>query len=114
MPAPALRIPLTLNMDDFQKNLESAKSLTSTATQFIVKKFIDVNASVIATGGAAGTAVLAFRSLLGVLGPLALAIGGIKAVFDLMGYATELAKEKIEQLSETAQKAGAAGLTTDF
>jgi hypothetical protein len=76
MPAPSLRIPLSLTMDDFNKNISAAKEATSTATRFIVKQFIDMNASVLATGGAAGSAVLAFHSLLGIIGQLSAAIVG--------------------------------------
>lgn len=114
MPAPSLRIPMTLNMGDFQKNIESAKGLTSTATKYITKQFIDMNASVLATQGASGAAVLGFRSILGVLGPLGLAISGIVGVFKLMSYATELAKEKIEEFNEVAEKAAKANVSTDF
>ena len=114
MPAPSLRIPLSLTMDDFNKNISAAKDVTSSATRFIVKQFIDMNASVLATGGAAGSAVLAFRSLLGVIGPLSAAIVGVKGLFDLMGYATELAKEKIEEFNQVADKAAAANVSTDF
>lgn len=114
MAVPALRIPLSLNMDGFQKNIESAKGLTSQATKFITKQFIDMNASMLATQGAAGGAVLGFRSILGVLGPLSIAIGGIVGVFKLMGYATELAKEKIEEFNEIAEKAAKANVSTDF
>ncbi|WP_249144511.1 hypothetical protein [Bradyrhizobium lablabi] len=114
MPAPALRIPLSLSMDDFEKNIQSAKSLTSDATQFIVKKFIDMNATVIASGGAAGQAVLGYRALLGVLGPLSLAVTGVAAVFQVMGYATELAKQKIEEFNELAKSAASANVSTDF
>ncbi|MCK1684241.1 hypothetical protein IVA87_33865 [Bradyrhizobium sp. 147] len=114
MPAPSLRIPMLLNMDGFQKNIESAKGLTSTATKFITKQFIDMNAQVLATQGAAGGAVLGFRSLLGVLGPLSIAVSGIVGVFKLMGYATELAKEKIEEFNEIAEKAAKSNVSTDF
>lgn len=114
MPAPSLRIPMLLNMDGFQKNIESAKGLTSTATKYITKQFIDMNASVLATQGASGAAVLGFRSILGVLGPLSIAIGAIVGVFKLMGYATELAKEKIEEFNAIAEKAAKSNVSTDF
>src|SRR5689334_23161501 len=114
MPAPALRIPLSLNMGEFEKNLDSARSLTSTATQFIAKRFVDMNASVLATGGAAGSAALALRSVMGVIGPLSVAIAGIVGVFKLMSYATELAKEKIEEFNAIADKAAGANVSTDF
>ena len=42
-------------MDDFNKNISAAKDMTSSATRFIVKQFIDMNASVLATSGAAGS-----------------------------------------------------------
>jgi hypothetical protein len=114
MAVPALRIPLSLNMEQFNKNISSAKSVTSEATQFIAKRFVDMNASLLATQGAAGGAVLALRSVVGVLAPLALAVTGIVGVFKLMGYATELAKEKIEEFNEIAEKAGKANVSTDF
>jgi len=114
MPPPPLRIPLSLNMADFEKNLESARSLTSTATQFIVKRFVDVNASALAAGGAAGSAALGMRALLGAAAPLAVAISGIVGVFNLMSYATELAKERIEEFNAIADKADKAGVSTDF
>jgi hypothetical protein len=114
MAAPTLRIPLGLNMQEFQKNIETAKGHTLQVTQFIVKQFIDMNATILATGGAAGSAVLGFRAILGAIAPLSLAIAGIVGVFKLMGYATELAKEQIEAFNETAEKAGKAGVSTDF
>lgn len=39
MPAPSLRIPLGLNMQEFDKNIESAKSSTASLTDFAVKQF---------------------------------------------------------------------------
>lgn len=112
--APALRIPLSLNMGEFDKNIEKAKTSTAGATKFIAKQFIDMNASLLATQGAAGGVVLAFRSILGALGPLSIAIAGIVGVFKLMGYATELAKEKIEEFNEMAASAAKANVSTDF
>lgn len=114
MPAPSLRIPLSLNMGEFDKNIEKAKSSTAVVTKFITKQFVDMNAQLIATQGAAGAAVLGFRQILGVIGPLSLAIGGIVGVFKLMAYATELAKEKIEEFNEIAEKAAKANVSTDF
>lgn len=114
MAAPTLRIPLGLNMQEFEKNIESAKGHTLQVTQFITKQFIDMNATVIATQGATGAAVLGFRSILGILGPLSIAIAGIVGAFKLMGYATELAKEQIEAFNEIAEKANKANVSTDF
>lgn len=114
MPAPKIRIPVGLNLDGFQDNIAKMKSQTGDATQFIVKKFIDMNASVIASQGGVGGAVLGFRSLLGIMAPLSIAVTGVIGVFKLMGYATDLAKEKIEEFNEIATDAAAGGVSTDF
>jgi len=114
MPAPSMRIPLSLNMAEFDKNVEKAKSSTAVATRFIAKQFIDMNASLLATQGAAGAAALGFRSILGVIGPLGIAVTAVVGVFKLMAYATELAKEKIEEFNEIADKAAKANVSTDF
>ncbi|WP_315833893.1 hypothetical protein [Bradyrhizobium prioriisuperbiae] len=114
MAAPKLRIPLGLNMDDFNKGIQSAKSTTSEVTQFIAKKFVDMNASVLATSGAAGSAALGLRSLVGTIGFATGAVTAIVGAFKLMSYATELAKDKIEEFNDIASKAGEAGVSNDF
>lgn len=114
MPTPALNIPVRVNLDDFKKGMRDTSALAGTVTKQVAKQFIDMNASVLATSGAAGSAALGFRSVLGVLGPLGGAIAATAGMFKLMGYATDLAKEKIEEFNETAEKAGKAGVSTDF
>jgi len=42
------------------------------------------------------------------------AITAVKGVFELMGYATDLAKQKIEDFYNTTERAGKAGVSTDF
>lgn len=114
MPTPALNIPVRVNLEDFKKGMKDTSALAGTVTKQIAKQFIDMNASVLATSGAAGSAALGLRSVLGVLGPLGVAIGATTGLFKLMGYATDLAKEKIEDFNQTAEKAGKAGVSTDF
>jgi hypothetical protein len=111
---PALNIPVKLNLDQLKQGLKDTSALTGTATKQIAKQFIDANASIISTAGSIGTAVGAFRTFLGILGPLAVAITAVKGVFELMGYATDLAKQKIEDFYNTAERAGKAGVSTDF
>ncbi len=111
---PALNIPVKLDLDQLKQGLKDTSALTGTATKQIAKSFIDANQSVLATAGSVGTAVGAFRSFLGILGPLAAGITAVKGVFDLMAYATDLAKQKIEEFNETAERAGKANVTTDF
>jgi hypothetical protein len=111
---PQLNIPVSLNLDQLKKGMQETSALTGTATRAIAKGFIDANASVLATAGTIGTVVGGFRTFLGILGPLAVGITAVKGVFDLMGYATDLAKQKIEEFYQTAERAGKAGVSTDF
>lgn len=111
---PQLNIPVSLNLDQLKKGMQETSALTGTATRAIAKGFIDANASVLATAGTIGTVVGGFRTFLGILGPLAVGITAVKGVFDLMGYATDLAKQKIEDFYNTADRAGKAGVSTDF
>lgn len=111
---PALNIPVKVDLDQFKKGMQESSALAGTATRAIAKHFIDLNASVLATSGAAGSAVLGLRSVLGVLGPLSVGITAVVGVFQLMGYATELAKEKIEEFYKVTEKAGKAGVSTDL
>jgi hypothetical protein len=111
---PQLNIPVRLNLDELKKGMQETSALTGTATRAIAKGFIDANASVLATAGTIGTVVGGFRTFLGILGPLAVGITAVKGVFELMGYATDLAKQKIEDFYNTADRAGKAGVSTDF
>lgn len=111
---PQLSIPVSLNLDQLKKGMQETSALTGTATRAIAKGFIDANASVLATAGTIGSVVGGFRTFLGILGPLAVGITAVKGVFDLMGYATDLAKQKIEDFYNVADRAGKAGVSTDF
>lgn len=111
---PALNIPVRVNLDELKAGLKETTSLAGGATKQIAKQFIDANAAVLKTAGGIGTAVGAARTLLGILGPLAVGITAIKGVFELMGDATDLAKQKIEDFYNTAERAGKAGVSTDF
>ena len=111
---PSLNIPIKVNLDEFKQKMSESSALAGTATRTIAKGFIDANAAVLKTAGTVGTVVGGFRTFLGILGPLALGIAAVKGVFDLMATATELAKEKIEEFSQTAERAGKAGVSTDF
>lgn len=111
---PQLNIPVSLNLDQLKKGMQETTALTGTATRAIAKGFIDANASVLATAGSIGAVVGGFRTFLGILGPLAVGITAVTGVFDLMAYATDLAKQKIEDFHNTAERAGKAGVSTDF
>jgi hypothetical protein len=87
-------------------------ALVGTATRAITARVIQMNAGFLASQGAAGAATLAFGGLLGILGPIALGITAVADTFKLMGYATDLAKQKIEDYNAIADKS--VTVSTDF
>lgn len=114
MATPALNIPIRADISRFTADMEKTKNISSTALKAITKNVIDMNASFLATQGAAGGATLAFGRTLGALGPLSLAVGAIAGTFKLMAYATELAKERIEEFNKIADQAAKTGLGTEL
>lgn len=114
MTTPALRIPIRADVSKFQEDMKNTSSIAGGAVRQITKSVIDMNAGFLASRGAAGAATLAFRGVLGVLGPVLLGIQAVSGAFKLMGYATDLAKAKIEEFNDIAAKANASGVSTDF
>jgi hypothetical protein len=114
MSVPALSIPIRADVSKFQNDMKSTSSIARTAVTQITKSVIDMNAGFLATQGAAGGAALAFRGVLGVLGPIALGISVVTNTFKLMAYATDLAKVKIAEFNDIADNANKANVSTDF
>lgn len=108
----ALSIPVRVNLEQLKEGLKETSSLTNAATRQIAKQFYDANASIIATAGGIGRVAGATRAFIGVLGPLTAGLLAVKATFELMAFATDLAKQKIEEFNEIAAKAGKADLGT--
>ncbi|MGN6117749.1 MAG: hypothetical protein ACTHN2_19775 [Nitrobacter sp.] len=73
-----------------------------------------MNAGWLASRGVVGETTLAFGRMLPVIGQIYLGIKAIEAVFNLMAYATELAKQKIEEFNRVASAAASTDQTTDF
>jgi hypothetical protein len=112
---PGLSIPFKVTgLDDFKRSMSETSALAGTVTRTIGRQVISMNSTFLASQGAAGAATLAFGQLLGFLGPIALGITAIRDAFRLMGYATDLAKAKIAEFNGIADKANAAGVSTDF
>lgn len=114
MTTPALNIPIRADVSKFEQDMQSTSSLATSAVKQIAKSVIDMNAGFLASQGAIGGTALAFRSVLGVLGPVAVGIAAVSSAFKLMGYATDLAIAKIEEFNEVANQANKAGVSTDF
>lgn len=114
MSTPALNIPIRADVSKFKQDMQSTSSLATTAVRQITKSVVDMNSGWLATRGAAGAATLAFRGVLGVLGPIAAGVTVVTKTFDLMAYATDLAKVKIAEFNNVADQAGKSGVSTDF
>ena len=109
MPTPSLRIPVGLNLDQLQKNVETAKDHTRQATQFILKQFADMNASLggpAAAGMFAGYGASALR-LVGIFGAVTTAI-------KLTGDAIVATRERMAEMVDVATKAQDRGLSAEF
>lgn len=109
MAVPALRIPLGLNMQEFEKNIESAKSHTRQATQFVLKQFAEMNASLggpAAAGVFAGYGAGALR-LVGVF-------GAVLTAAKLTGDAIAGTRERLAEMVEVAEKASSRGVSVEF
>jgi hypothetical protein len=109
MPVPSLRIPVGLNLDELQKNVETAKGHTRQATQFILKQFSDMNATLggpAAAGVFAGYGASALR-LVGIFGAVA---GAVK----LTGDAIQATRDRLTEMVDVADKANARGLSPEF
>ncbi|ACF02488.1 conserved hypothetical protein [Rhodopseudomonas palustris TIE-1] len=114
MAVPALNIPIRADVDKFQRDMNKAADVAGKATMAITSKVIAMNSTFLASQGAAGVATLALGRVLGVVGPLALAITAVKDTFDFLRYSVKLAGDRIEEFNGIAAKAASANVTTDF
>lgn len=114
MAAPALRIPVSADISQFQRQMNETTSIATKATLAITKQAIGMSASFLASQGAAGAATLAFGRLLGAATPVLLAITAVRDAFRLMGYATDLAKARIEEFNKVTADANDTGFSTEF
>lgn len=115
MTTPALNIPIRVTgVDDLRRKMNESSALVRTATTAIAKQVITMNASWLASQGAAGAATLAFGNVLGVLGPIALGITAVKNSFQLLNYAIDLSKKQVAEFSEIAAKASSSGFSAEF
>lgn len=106
MPAPSLRIPISVNLDQLKEQLRQTSSLTGTATRQIAKQFLDMNKDL------AKDAIFATmaRGALDLAGKVALAVGAYK----IMKAAISGAREQMQQMVEIADKAQNLGVSPAF
>jgi hypothetical protein len=114
MPAPALSIPIRADVDKFKSDMNATSEVAHSAVRRITSSVIEMNAGFLATQGALGGATLAVGRFLPVVNQVLLAFTAIKGTINLMEYATDLAKKKIEEFNTVAQDANASGFSTEF
>ncbi|ABE63267.1 hypothetical protein Nham_2477 [Nitrobacter hamburgensis X14] len=115
MTTPALNIPIRVTgQEEFKKRMNETSSLTRHVAQVATTQIIRMNAGWLAQQGAIGAATVAAGRFLSLANRLLLSYAAIKSVFMLMGYATDLAKAKIKEFNEVADKANASGFSTEF
>ncbi|MDD1533038.1 MULTISPECIES: hypothetical protein [unclassified Bradyrhizobium] len=106
MPAPSLRIPVSVNLDQLKEQLRQTTSLTGNATRQIAKQFLDMNKdlakdAIFATMG---------RGAIDLAGKVALAVGAYK----LVTAAISGAREQMQQMVDIADKAQNLGVSPAF
>lgn len=106
MPAPSLRIPISVDLEKFRDQMKQTSSLAGTATRQIAKQFLDMNKDL------AKDAIFATmaRGALDLAGKVALAVGAYK----LMTAAISGAREQMAQMVDIADKAQNLGVSPAF
>jgi hypothetical protein len=105
MPAPALSIPLKVNLDQLKEGLKQTSSLTQSATRQIAKQFLDMNKE-ITDGLIASTSRMALRYA----GNIAVVVGSLK----LMSEAISGARDQMKEMVGIADKAQNLGVSPAF
>lgn len=106
MPAPSLRIPISVDLEKFRDQMKQTSSLAGTATRQIAKQFLDMNKDL------AKDAIFATmaRGAVDLAGKVALAVGAYK----LMTAAISGAREQMAQMVVIADKAQNLGVSPAF
>src|SRR4051812_13078933 len=102
MPAPSLKIPVSVDLEKFKDQMKQTSSLAGTATRQIAKQFLAMNEDI-----AKSMAGAAAKSALGLATNVALVVGSFK----LMTAAISGAREQMAQMVEIADKAQNLGVS---
>lgn len=116
MAAPALRIPVALDLNSLQKQTKAASDRVGETLKVMGQAFTKVNGEILGISGAtaAGTSLAWSQSLAKqALGFASLAAGAI-AAYKLIGGVIDLTREKIEQMVAIADKSRDANVTPAF
>jgi hypothetical protein len=127
--APSLRIPISVNTQQFEQQMGELGRITQMAVKQATKELIKLNAELTLKGLQTGLPLLglfskelakaAYQS--GLLGKamlgftrVALPIAAVVGTFEAIGAITEFARAKIEEFVKTQEKAAAAGVSAEF
>jgi hypothetical protein len=116
MPAPALKIPVALDMESFRQQSEKAANHVGTTLRIVAQQFQQHNGFVRDVGLAAASRygagwVGTSAKIVSSFSAIKLAVGAAGVV---MAGAILGAREQLEQLVEISNKAGASGVTGQF
>jgi hypothetical protein len=100
---------MSLNMDEFDKNVDRAKTGARQATQFILKQFVELNTSLAGPAAASGVAALGASAL-----RLVPAFTAVVVAAKLVGDVITATKERLAEMVEVAEKAQARGVSAEF
>ena len=109
MAAPALRIPVRANLDEFKKAMNETSSLARTATRKVAQQFVDMNKEVAGSAATAAFSGMA-SSALKLTGQIALVVGAAK----LMGAAIGGARDQLAEMVELQNKSQNVGVSAGF
>jgi hypothetical protein len=114
--APPLRIPLSISMEEFERQSQKAASVAGDMTRQIVRQFAKMNGDVLglASSTAAGVGLAWSQSV--ARAALGFAAAGTVFVFTakLIGAAISSTREQLEKMVEIADKAQTATVTPRF
>jgi hypothetical protein len=116
MAAPALRIPMQLDMDSFQEQTARASNRVGEVLKLAARQFANVNGEMlgIASSTAAGVGLAwsqtMTRNVLVFAGWATASVAAIK----LVGAAIDQAREQLEKMVDIADKAGKAQVSPEF
>ena len=105
MPAPSLKIPVSIDLEKFKQQMQQTSSLAGTATRQIAKQFLAMNEEI-----GKSVAGAAAKTALGLATSVALVVGSLK----LMTAAIGEARDQLKQMVDIADKAQNAGVSPQF
>ncbi|CAL8981541.1 hypothetical protein RHODGE_RHODGE_02834 [Rhodoplanes serenus] len=116
MGVPALRIPLSLSMEEFERNTKQAQERVSDTLQTIGRKFADANSHLMAAGeDAASSVALSWsRASARMLLKTAGAVAGMVVAFELVGSVVGAVRRQIADMIEVAERASSLGVAPTF